>query len=116
MHATDKLSLMAELSNENCKLSHGPGIDTSKIPAINWLIIPLGDLKTQKETDKFAVPICQECQDGIEDTNWVLLYCIDCLKSQWVYKPASKIKYAKNIVLISGCPKCSRKAGSVFLI
>lgn len=116
MEATEKLGMMAEMQSEHCNLSHGPGVDTSEISAVDWLLIPIGHLETKRVTGELAIPMCAECVDYLLDDNWVLLYCVECLESQWVYKPLAKLKYEKNIVLNVGCKNCSNRTKKVFSI
>lgn len=110
MDAIDKLGLLADLENQHCHLNHGPGIDLTKIKAVDYIVQPIGKTKVEdesKDIKHLVIPICEECVEGLVDNNWVLLYCLNCDKSQWVYKPFAKMKYNHNIIWVGNCPKCS---------
>ena len=112
---TDKAGLFAELVNQQCSLQHN---DQSDNPAVDYIVCPMGI----KESDVIeniqayhSIPICKECAEALQDKDWVLIFCYKCTKSQWVYKPLSKIYYSDDthIIWIEGCPECSKKAKRV---
>ena len=116
MDELDKLGLKAELEDAHCGLNHGPKVDTTEIQAAAWLVLPFGDQETKVATTDLVVPICAECAESMDDDDWVLVYCLECSKSQWIYKPLAKYKYPKNLILSTSCKHCSKKAKKVFLL
>jgi hypothetical protein len=115
MDSLDKLGLMADLVNLHCVLNHGPGIE-EKIQAVDYIAIPLGDIETKKHKDDLIIPICAECAEGMEDPKWVLIYCLECEKSQWIYKPWAKKEYNGNLILTVGCLKCVGQLRQIFVM
>jgi hypothetical protein len=61
--------------------------------------------------DVLAIPICAECEAALFNDEWVLLYCVRCNASQWIYKPLAKRKYEKgqHVMFMTMCPKCYGK-------
>lgn len=110
----DKTILMLELDNSHCELNHGPNVDTSKIKAVDYLTIPVGDIKTGVVDNSFVIPICEECAEGLVDPEWVLIYCLECMSSQWVYKPLAKYRYKDNLIIVAGCIKCTGNTKIIF--
>ena len=75
-------------------------VDASDVPMFN---------KEKSITDMLRIPVCEDCIRGLYDENEVLLYCIQCNHSQWVWKPTSKINYNTNVVWLDSCPKCLKE-------
>lgn len=89
-----------ELYNTKCDLNHYP---YKKEDAIDYLC--------QKfYMFEIRIPICQECIDALNSDVWILLYCINCCKSQWIYLPNSKkpylYKYGEHVKWLKSCPMC----------
>jgi hypothetical protein len=61
------------------------------------------------------IPICKECAITLTySKDWVLLFCVTCLNSQWVYLPNSKNNHLYNEDekikwMEDGCPKCTQR-------
>lgn len=120
----DKLHAMIETTESSCELNHGPGTNKQDYPAVDQIVLPIGYKEneiTEVQIRELYIPICQECLNGLYDKNWVLIYCLDCLESQWVYKPKAKLDYmnkltekSHNIIWLKGCPKCSVKFGGFY--
>ena len=54
-----------------------------------------------------TIPICEECVQRLQATEYVLLYCLKCADNKWVYKPYAKLDYYnKHICWMSCCPEC----------
>lgn len=118
MDGIEKLVLLSELSNsEYCQLNHGPNTIEKDYIAVDYLICPIGYKESeniQVVVKELTIPICQECVDGLNNDNWVLIYCLSCLNSQWIYKLLAKMKYPTNIVWLNGCPKCTKKFNGIY--
>jgi hypothetical protein len=101
----DQVLLMAELENTECQLKHN---DDETHRACDFITCPMGyaDIGI---TDFITIPICKECIEALMGDEWVLLYCVHCNSSQWVYKPLSKREYTEKIVWMTKCPKCEGK-------
>lgn len=101
-----------ELLNEECGLSHGPKHLVPKKPlAVDYLCQMFGFSEEKTITDELRIPICAECIEGLYSGDWVLLYCITCNNSQWVYKPESKLDFnpGVSVVWMDECPKCPKE-------
>jgi len=101
-------TMAIQLIDQTCELEHH---DKEPHQAVEWLVCPIGLTKTQTnpEHEQLAIPICQPCADGLTDSNWALLYCINCNNSQWIYKPHARLHYSQQIHWLKGCPKCTNK-------
>lgn len=117
MNAIDKLALMADLVNEHCGLSHGPGARREDYPACDYLVIPFG---SQREPDaseagrEMVIPVCHECADALSHDEWTLLYCFECNNSRWVCRELAKNRYRHNVLWLRGCPDCSNQFGGLY--
>lgn len=117
MDETDRLGLLAELTDESCQLNHGPGTENQIIPACNYVVLPVG-LREKKNVEicdsEMVIPVCQECAEALVGDEWTLLYCIACNKSQWVCRQLSRMSYRHHILWLKGCPKCGGFGGLYF--
>lgn len=101
---TDLLSTV-EQSLSCCCLNHN---DSKTYPAVASLCQNI-NLNLIDGCIQVRLPICQDCMEALEDTNWILCYCVTCHSSQWIYRPQAKRKYPSgNIIFWMGeCPKCT---------
>jgi len=57
-----------------------------------------------------VIPICQICVNRLEHDDWVLLYCVRCNQSIWIYKPESisptNYKKGEHIKWLDYCKFC----------
>ena len=89
---------------EVCDLNHGPGVE--KPQAVDYITQPLGD------GGQLRIPVCEECRDALHSggDRWVLLYCLNCLSSQWIDKRYSQRLYhyegVDGVKWMRECPKC----------
>lgn len=99
----------AELENETCCLKHSKDDPAEKHKAVEYLCQHLGDKNTGTVHQEIRVPVCLECAEAIDNPNWILIYCVYCFKSQWVYRPFAKYHYpAGNLVYwLDCCPFCA---------
>ncbi len=99
-----------ELMGQKCVLKHGPkNMNFEQPEAINYLSQYFGYNKDNSVTELLRIPICEECIRGLYNRDWVLLYCIACNSSQWVFKPMSRLNYNTNVVWMDACPECSQE-------
>ena len=111
MNEFEKVALLATLSSENesCVLNHGKKELHDHI-AIDFIVLPMGykqDNGIMVQTDELIIPVCLECLDGMNDPDWLLIYCIVCHASQWIYKPLAKFNYGNDkFKLLDECPIC----------
>ena len=93
-----------EISELNCCLDHK---DNIKRQAVEHLCQRFKDKHGQ--IDMLKIPICAECAQALCGDEWVLLYCIYCNRSQWIYRPMAKLQYGKDVhvVWMDICPWCS---------
>lgn len=101
MNEVDRAGLYAEIS----KGSIGCETKDCKNVATDFIVQPLGF--NDKVKEEIVVPICKECIKFISGDEWVLLYCVQCLSSQWLSRSLAKRTYDSSIVWMDGCPKCS---------
>ena len=111
----EQLNLMIarlELDGETCGLKHSEQDPSENHPAINYLCQNIGDQKIGIEFQQLQVPICEECTEALSDTDWILAYCTNCLKSQWIYRPYSKVYHPEGngIYWMDVCPFCAEVA------
>ena len=120
MDSTDKLILLAELEHSHCELNHGPNIDNTSFPAVDYITIPIG--KDKKKPGHLLIPVCMNCLAGLESDKWVLLYCLECNSSKWVYKPFAKLDYTDNrnteyhVICVEGCPICNTATKNIHIL
>jgi len=107
----EQVNLLAELGAKGnaCMLKHKDPIPK----AVDYIVIPFGN---EEGADNFTIPVCQECLDGFIDPKWLLIYCLKCMASQWLYKPFAKLQYFNRStgkmysgIILDGCPECSDK-------
>jgi hypothetical protein len=113
--STDYYLAKLELINEECGFSHGPEHLIPKKPqAVNYVCQYFGNIEGKQVTEQLRIPTCQECIDGLKDSNWVIIYCVGCNSSQWIYKPTSKLDFPQkmDILWVDLCPKC-KKGGNL---
>lgn len=99
----------AELENETCNLKHSKEDPAENHPAVEYLCQRLGNKKTDTVYQEIRVPVCLECAEAIDNPNWILMYCIFCFKSQWVYRPFAKYNYPPGnlVYFLDVCPFCA---------
>lgn len=117
MDALDKITLMAELSEDHCSLNHGPGINNEDIPAADYVVMPFGYKESErKETAvrELIIPVCFDCALALKGEEWTLLYCFECAESRWIYRKLAKNKYRHHILWLRGCPDCTNKFGGLY--
>jgi hypothetical protein len=75
--------------------------------AVDFIVQPLGT--KDKISEEIVVPVCQECIDYLTSGEWVLLYCVRCLSSQWLNRSMARRIYTTSSVLwMDGCPDCKK--------
>jgi hypothetical protein len=99
----------AELENETCHLKHSNEDPAENHPAVEYLCQRLGNKKTDTVYQEIRVPVCLECAEAIDNPKWILMYCVFCFKSQWVYRPFAKYYYPPGnlIYWLDVCPFCA---------
>ena len=93
-----------EISELSCCLDHK---DTKNRQAVDYLCQRFKD--KYDKIDMLRIPICAECSEALCGEEWVLIYCIYCNRSQWIYRPKAKLQYGKDVhvVWLDICPWCS---------
>ena len=95
------------LRNETCCLKHGPEEMKIRAPkAVDFLCQCLGLKEENKTTELLRIPICSECVEGLFNSEWLLVYCVNCNSSQWIFKPESSIKTTEDMIWLDECPEC----------
>jgi hypothetical protein len=99
----------AELVGKTCSLKHGHDNDAENPPAIDYLCQRLGNQKNNEAEQEVRIPICQECIEALYDPNWILMYCVYCHASQWIFRPVAKFDYPEGngIYWLDLCPHCT---------
>jgi len=103
-----KIIAYAHLTDRTCELKHSKEDPAKNHPAVDYLCQYLGDQKTGESNTLLQIPICSECVDAMSDTDWILVYCVNCNESQWIYRPLAKMNYPEgNLVYwLDDCPHC----------
>ena len=93
-----------KLEGETCCLDHK---DRIKRKAVDYLCQNFKDKNDRINAIK--IPICIECAEALCGSEWILLYCIYCNRSQWIYRPKAKLKYGMDVhvIWLDICPWCS---------
>lgn len=101
-----------ELEGEKCHLKHSKVDPAEKHPAINYLCQNIGNPETGDVFDQIRIPVCAECEEALYNKNWILIYCIHCQHSQWIYRPYAKMDYPDGnlIYWLDVCPYCAEIA------
>jgi len=105
-----------ELEGRQCHLNHGPQhLDIEEHNAINYICQNLGDTQSKTVTGQIRIPICEECINGLLSGEWLLVYCITCHSSQWIYKSESRLDFKEglNLLWLDECPACESKQKEV---
>jgi len=99
----------AELENETCHLKHSKEDPAENHEAVEYLCQHLGDKNTDAVYQEIRVPVCLECAEALLNPKWILMYCVFCFRSQWVYRPLAKYNYPPgNLVYwLDVCPFCA---------
>jgi len=117
MNAIDKVTMMAELSQDHCSLNHGPDISNEDIPAADYIVIPFGYEETEGieiAVRELVIPACIECVMALKGEEWTLLYCFECAESRWICRKLAKNKYRHHILWLRGCPDCTNEFGGLY--
>jgi hypothetical protein len=116
MDACEKFTLLFELGNTCCQLNHGPATSKEEHPAVDYVVCPLGykDGALEREEEKLVIPVCRCCLEGLLGKEWTLLYCLNCLASQWILRSIARLKYSHNLIWLGSCPECSREFGGIY--
>lgn len=110
--ALDNLVAQAELEGATCALKHSKFDPSGNHPAVNYLCQGVGDTETKVTEYAVRIPICEECMEALYNEDWILVYCINCNKSQWIYRPLAKRGHqGGNIIYwLDVCPHCAEIA------
>lgn len=100
------------LENETCGLKHSKEDPAENHKAVNYLVQNIGNPQTGEIFYQLRIPVCEECFNALDDNDWILMYCVNCNKSQWVYKPYAKYQYPSEnkIYWLDVCPFCAEIA------
>ncbi len=99
----DRLSL----ENETCCLKHGPKeMEIKAPPAVDFLCQHIGFKDDNIATEVLRIPICKECAEALLNPEWLLVYCVGCNSSQWIFKPKAYNKVTEGIIWLDECPEC----------
>jgi hypothetical protein len=122
----DETGLRASLENETCQLNHGHWDSSPEENyAVDWLVIPMGFKQNEIEASVqnfLTVPICKACAETLTEaeSDWTLVYCLDCSANHWVLHPIAKLDYRNaetgksyRILWVRGCPECSKQLNGI---
>lgn len=102
-----------ELEGQTCHLKHAPAQKIEDNPkAIDFLCQKFGNKKENIAYQELRIPICAECAAALYDPDWILAYCVNCHKSQWIYRPYAKMGHppGNGIYWADSCPFCCQIA------
>ena len=122
MDVFDKVELLQDLDGKTlCDLNHGKGYSDSDIIAVDYIVLPMGMVKDNKASDHLVFTACEYCIESMYDPEWVLLVCISCGQTRWVWRKYSRLQYINvetkqpyDIILMEGCPDCAGKMEGVY--
>lgn len=111
MDTTEYIHNVLELQDEICHLKHSVMDPAENHPAVDYLCQHIGHAESEDSSVvdyTLQIPICQECAEALQGDEWVLLFCLNCCKSQWVLRVLAKIMYPKeqHVVFMEDCPCC----------
>jgi len=108
----DMFVARVELESETCGLKHSKEDPAENHKAVDYLVQNLGDTKTKESLQQLRIPVCSECIEALNNTDWILMYCTYCHKSQWTYRPLAKYNYPEGngIYWLDVCPFCAEIA------
>lgn len=97
-----------QLLETRCYLNHGLPHEENPL-AVDYLCQKFGDQKSGQVDSILQVPICAECMAGLFSEYQILILCLNCVSSQWLFRPDTKLKYPedKNLFLVTQCPECN---------
>lgn len=93
-----------------CGLNHG--IPDEENPfAVDYLCQSFGNPYTGSIDSIIQTPLCAECLVSLFSEYQILLLCLNCISSQWVFRPEAKLDYPKdkNLFLLTQCPNCYKE-------
>jgi len=94
------LILTAELGEAICGITH---ISSTPEGVVDYI-------RQKFEEFDVAIPVCQTCVDRLHSDDWILLYCVNCCCSLWIYKPDSSRGHlytdGEHIKWMDSCPHC----------
>lgn len=104
----NKIMAFAHLTDRTCGLKHSKEDSAKEHPAIDYLCQNIGNKVTGEYVEQLQIPVCEECVNALSDENWILVYCLECNNSQWIYRPKAKKNYPEgNLVYwLNECPHC----------
>lgn len=120
MDPINRLAVTASLETQSCGLRHEKLLITA--PAEDCIVLDIGrdDGIVKEICYQLTIPVCKECLDSIVDGRWLLLYCGDCDKSNWVdrWSPKYQNQYGDNynLVVLLGCPDCTNQSRGTYFI
>jgi len=96
-----------EVLDVKCGLNHGTNYDDNPL-AVDYLCQSFGNTMDGSVDSIIQIPICSECLVSLYSDKQLLYICINCISSQWVFKPESKLTYKDDtkIIFVTYCPKC----------
>lgn len=105
-----------DLEHETCGLKHSSEDPAENHDAVDYLCQKIGDPETGTGLYELRIPICEECHEALHDPGWILVYCVNCLKSQWICRRLAKNKYPNGnlIYWLDTCPFCAKVADEMY--
>lgn len=96
-----------EILNIKCSLNHGIPYEENPL-AVDYLCQSFGDMSTGVADSMLQIPICAECLVGLYSEYQLLMVCVNCISSQWIFLPEAKREYPKDtsVLFLKQCPKC----------
>lgn len=122
MDVLDKIELLQDLDGKTlCDLNHGKGYSDSDIIAVDYVVLPMGMVKDNNVSEHLVMAVCPYCIESMYDREWVLLCCLACGQTRWIWRRYSKLQYINaktgqpyDILLLDGCPDCSGTFNGVY--
>ena len=99
-----------DLLEIKCGLNHGCNYEDNPFP-IDYICQPIGNQKLNIKEAVLRIPVCASCLASLYSEYQLLMYCVECNSSQWIFLPEAKYVYDKDkkIIFLTACPKCYQK-------
>ena len=98
-----KMILEAELDVTKCAITH---FELTAGQAVAFISQQFRDFTA-------VIPVCQVCAHRLDSDDWILLYCVSCNRSIWIFKPESLKQYhygeGEHIKWMNECQHCYKE-------
>lgn len=100
-------SAKLDILRTQCGLNHGIPYEENPV-AVDYLCQGFGDQRVGNIDSIIQIPACAECIASLFSEFQILLLCLNCISSKWIFRPDSKLEFPedKSLFLLTQCPNC----------